>query len=329
VTITAEENRNGGLLSKIGPLPKSDSGLMRRIRFHQAWYRSEIMGIDIFGQLFGSGKPCGSVLADRDSERMKNFVGHDAAQHYQFRRTQGWGVDPVRCTKYMTSSQTLTFNMLGQAVTRPELCADLFNSLLGRSDLVKLEKYDFEFSPAGTEYSLGDRTLIDLLLRFRTRDNALQVVGIETKLADRFSTRSTAAMGGELYRLIQEKFSVWHNMVEALADNRTRQLVRCHALAQSVQRHEDDKDLRTARMMILLHPDDRIGYVAASAYSSHLTDPAISPIITWDAFLACALATGAIDYKLVRQLSDRYIDILSSESAWSKFNSQISNHLES
>lgn len=290
---------------------------MRRIRVHQAWYRAEVMCLNDFGRMFGSDEPCGTVLADRDAERMMNFVGRDAALHYQFRRTQGWGVDPVRCTKYMTSSQTLTFNMLGQAVTRPGPCAGLFNLLLGRDDLASLERYDFEFSPAGTQYSLGDRTLIDLLLRFRTWNNEMQVVSLETKLADRFSTRSTAAMGGEHYRRIQETFGVWHNMAEALAHNRTRQLVRCHALAHSVQKHESSDAQRLAPMLTLLHPDDQVGHAAATAYRACVVDPHSSPIITWDVFLANASAAGAIDDTVAEQLSKRYIDLSNSEPIWS------------
>ena len=289
---------------------------MRRVRFHQAWYRTEVMRLMDFGRLFGSGELCGTVLTDLDAVRMMNFIGGDAARHYQFRRTQGWGVDPVRCTKYMTSSQTLTFNMLGQAVTRPTQCAELFNALLGRDDLSTLERYDFEFSPAGTQYSLGDRTLIDLLLRFQTRDNDVQVVGVETKLADRFSTRGTAAMGGEHYRRIQESFVVWRNMTEALAHNQTRQLVRCHALAHSVQLHESPVR-RTVPMLTLLHPNDHVGHAAASAYQACVVDPKNSPVVKWDAFLGKASGVGAISDVIVKQLYERYVDLSSSQAMWS------------
>ena len=46
-------------------------------------------------------------------------------------------------------------------------------------------------------------------------------------------------MGGDRYAAIQEAFDVWRNMGDALEDNRTRQLVRCHALAHSVQQRDN------------------------------------------------------------------------------------------
>jgi hypothetical protein len=302
---------------RIGPLPKSDSGLMRRMRFHQAWYRAEVMGLNEFGRLFGSDKPCGTVLADRDAQEMKNFVGDEAARHYQSRRARGWGVDPFRCTKYMTSSQTLTFNMFGQAVGRPCQCAALFNALLGRADLVRLDQFHFEFSPAGTEYSLGDRTLIDLLLKFRTMSGEIQIVCVETKLADRFSTRRTAAMGGDRYAAIQEAFDVWRNMGDALEDNRTRQLVRCHALAHSVQQRDNGHTKRRAQMLTLLHPDDAVGGQATSTYESCVVERSTAKAVTWDHYLREAANVGAVDRDVSQRLSDRYVNLAGSCGAWS------------
>src|SRR6185437_10309424 len=114
--------------------------------------------------------------------------------------------------------------MLSEVVKRPEESARLFGAILGRVDLAWLESSDFEFSGANTPYWLGDRTFIDLLLRFRCVDGRLQVVAVETKLADRFSTRRTAGMGGLRYREVQEARSIWANLEASLAENRTRQL---------------------------------------------------------------------------------------------------------
>ena len=104
------------------------------------------------------------------------------------------GRGPCGCTKYLTSSQTLTFNMLSEVAQLVRRWARLFGFMLGRDDLAWLESADFEFSGVDTPYWLGDRTLVDLLLRFRRTDGGLQVVAVETKLADRFSTRRTREM---------------------------------------------------------------------------------------------------------------------------------------
>lgn len=208
---------------------------MRRTRVHQAWYRSEVLGITGYGVLAGSGAPCGSVLPVGAVQRNLNFTDPEALNRYLDRRTRGWGVDPIRCTSYMTSSQTLSFNMFAGALTERRASARLFNQLLRRSDLFEVVSSDFEFAAQGTPFGLGDKTLVDVMLRFRTRTGHIQVVAVETKLADRFSTRRTRATGEHAYQRLARQSSLWPDFAAAVADNRTRQLTRCHALAQSVQ----------------------------------------------------------------------------------------------
>ena len=158
----------------LGPMPPSDSAFMRRIRIHQAWYRVCRLGLSRFGVLANSGSWCGSVLHPEDARAMTNFHGEAAREAYLARRAKGWGVDPIRCTQYMTSSQTLTFNMLADLTRHPRQCAFVFNALLGRTDLARAEKVEFELSPVGTPYWLGDRTLVDAAIWFQTNSGDLQ-----------------------------------------------------------------------------------------------------------------------------------------------------------
>lgn len=300
--------------ARIGPLPQSDSGLLKRIRFHQAWYRAEVLGLLDYGTIAGSGDFCGSVLSDPDAEAFMNFVSSRSSLEYQGRRLQGWGVDPVRCTKYMTSSQTLTFNMLADAVSRPVECANLFGTLTGREDLEFLAEYHFEYSAVGTPYFLGDRTLLDVLLQFQTTDGGTQVVAVETKLADRFSTRKTAAMHGALYSVIQEESRLWQSLDDALRGNQTRQLARCHALAQSIQRvHRRNAH---AIVLTLLHDDDQSGVRATSAYAQCAAIEGTASSATWGEYLDTAGSVNAVSSETLRSLRERYVDLSASESWW-------------
>ena len=298
----------------LGPLPASDPPFMRRVRAHQAWYRVAVLGVDRHGSLAVSGAPCGSVLPDDAAARNLNFLGGDSVERYQRRRRMGWGVDPVRCTKYLTSSQTLSFNMLAQAVGRPEECAALFNHLLGRQDLEILESSVFEFAAQGTRYSLGDKTLLDLLLRFRTSAGSCQFVGVETKLADRFSARRTSAMGGSSYRRLAAERGLWLDLGDALAGSHTRQMTRCHALTESVQAHEDPS--HHAVLLVLTHPYDRSGLAHASDYTRcvALQDAVVHR--SWDDYLSLAEAAGSLDAVQAGELARRYVDLEWSEAAW-------------
>jgi hypothetical protein len=297
-------------------MPKSDTKFMRRVRAHQAWYRVHVLGLRRFGRLAGSGSECGSVLADADASEGLNFTSSDALAAYEQRRGHGWGVDPVRCISYLTSSQTLTFNMLADLRRHPDAAARLFGRLLGRSDLLTMESVDFEFSGVQTPYWLGDRTFIDALLRFRRLDGALQVVAIETKLADRFSTRRTEAMGGPRYLRLTDDIQIWRDLAASLERSTTRQLTRCHALAQSVQRLDGGTSGESASLLVLLHPDDSVGRSQATTYFAGLVD-GDGAAVTWDTYLAAAHAAGALSVSLHDALMVRYVEHSLSAEAWS------------
>ena len=296
-------------------MPASDTKFMRRVRVHQAWYRVHVLGLEKYGRLAGSGSPCGSVLSDADASEGWNFTSSPALAAYEERRGLGWGVDPVRCTKYLTSSQTLTFNMLSDLQRRPGAAARLFGRLLGRSDLVRLETSEFEFCGAQTAYWLGDRTFIDMLLRFRRQDGGLQVVAVETKLADRFSTRRTEAMGGPSYQRLIDGIRIWRDLSASLESNVTRQLTRCHALAQSVQLLDGGAADESASLLVLLHPDDALGRSQAARYFAGLVD-GDGAADTWDSYLAAAAEAGTMSASLRDALAVRYIEHSLSGEAW-------------
>ncbi len=299
----------------LGPLPSSDPRFMRRIRIHQAWYRIAVLDVKAYGRLAGSGAPCGSVLPDEAAERDLNFLGDWALGRYRTRRSAGWGVDPVRCTKYLTSSQTLSFNMLAEAVSDSSRCADLFNRLLGRRDLLRLDTGDFEFAAQGTGYALGDKTLLDVLLRFVTVDGGLQVIAVETKLADRFSTRRTAGMTSGRYAELAARSQLWRNLDSALEDNRTRQLARCHALAESIQLQDGGAD-RNAVILVLTHPGDAAADRCVGDYRRFVANPEAVIHRNWSEYLAAASSVRAIGREATRRLSARYVDLTWSEEVW-------------
>lgn len=268
-----------------------------------------------YGRLAGSRALCGSVLPDEAAARHLNFLDDEAVHRYTERRGQGLGVDPERCTKYLTSSQTLSFNMLAGAVSKPAACAGLFNSLLGRTDLAWLDTSSFEFAAQGTNYGLGDKTLLDVMLRFTTVAGSLQVVAVETKLADRFSTRRTAGMRGGKYADLGTRSGVWLDLATSLAGNRTRQLARCHALAESIQEQEGRSD-EHALLVVLTHPGDQNAPECVADYTAGLSTPSSVVHQPWSTFLLEAQRAGALDGAATFELSRRYVDLAWSDDVW-------------
>lgn len=206
----------------------------------------------------------------------------------------------------MTSSQTLTFNMLSEAASNRFEIAATMNALLDCEHLDRLESMDFEFAAQGSRYGLGDNTLVDALLRFRTIDGGRQVVAIEAKLADRFSTRKTNAAGGPSYQAVADSGPIWKDLAAAVAGNKTRQLTRCHALAQSVQRHEDSS--RQAVLIVLHHPLDISARSCIDEYRK-LVRTGVFASQTWDEFVQQAASTRSIALTTASILADRYINL--------------------
>jgi hypothetical protein len=205
--------------------------------------------------------------------------------------------------------------MLARAFTKPTACAELFNVLLGRTDLARLDTSSFEFAAQGTKYGLGDKTLLDVLLRFTTVTGSLQVVAVETKLADRFSTRRTVGMHGSKYADLGRRRGTWLDLTASLAGNRTRQLARCHALAESVQEQEGLPD-QHAVLVVLTHPDDRNAADCVGSYMAGVARPGSVVHQQWSGFLLAAKRAGALDEAATFELSRRYVDLAWSDAAW-------------
>ena len=295
---------------RLGPFPASDSPLMRRVRIHQAWYRLEVLGLEEYGLLATTGTPCGSVLPVEAARRGLNFESSAAKAAYQERRGNGWGVDPVRCTAYMTSSQTLTFNMFADLVLRPVECAQLMNHLLARSDLKELAGAYFEYSARTSPYGLGDKTLIDLLLRFKRRNGGEAVVAVETKLADRFSTRVTKASGSGGYAALSDMKPVWIDLEAALKDPNTRQLARCHALATSVQYGLEPTAARPASSLVILLSGDSVNQAKIQKYEKMVSDKSLVRWVEWPDYIDGLAAVGIASADRLRK---RYTDLRMSD----------------
>ncbi|WP_420852702.1 hypothetical protein [Saccharomonospora piscinae] len=45
------------------------------------------------------------MLTDADASLGSNFASNAARRLYERRRTEGWGVEPIRCTNHLTFSQ--------------------------------------------------------------------------------------------------------------------------------------------------------------------------------------------------------------------------------
>lgn len=171
----------------------------------------------------------GSILHPDDAAAGRNFTTPAAERLYLDRRRAGWGVDPVRCTGYLTSSQALTINLLAPLKEDPAWAARVLSGLLDR-EITAVSGLEIEYAPRRRSLHLGDMTRLDAWIRLETGSGP-QGLALEIKYADRFSSRHLRVAENPRYRELARTTGLWD-----LDDERTRsrpvnQLLRCHALA--------------------------------------------------------------------------------------------------
>lgn len=257
----------------------------------------------------------GSILTDVDALAGHNFTSGASRRLYGRRRAAGWGVDPVRCTKYLTSSQALTLNLLGPLEESPRWAARTLGLLLRRPDYLRVDRIWVEFAPQRRSAYLNDMTRVDALLELRTASGS-ELLAIETKYADRFNSRRVD-IDKQPYRDLGAQVALWKDPDESLRSAHLNQLVRCHALAAAVA-----KDLvgRTPvpSVLVLHHCDDAASRLLVDTYIDQVADPTLVRAHSLDEFVdALTLsATTSWQRKTARALELRYVAESESEAAW-------------
>ncbi|MEY1676080.1 hypothetical protein AB4Z55_18085 [Gordonia sp. ABKF26] len=313
---TSDSHLDARLLDAIGPQRPTEPLLARRVRFHQSWYRAAVLGIPQYGHTAGRvQRPMGSVLTDRDALAARNFTSPCARRLYERRRLEGWGVDPVRCTKYLTSSQALTLNLLGPLSEYPLWAARVLGRVMERPDVYEVVRLWVEFAPRRRSQYLDDMTRIDALIEMRTSRGA-ELLAVEIKYSDRFNSRQVY-IDRRPYRDLAAYTGLWRSVNAALQTPQVNQLVRCHALA-TIMSNDLIGKVSTANLLVVHHTEDRPSRQVAEDYVGYLNDPAIAHVATLDAFVE-ALAGTAVQPRerlIAANLRVRYTAESESEAAW-------------
>ncbi len=306
---------NRAALAAIGDLPRlSEPKQSRRARFHQAWYRAERLGITTWGST-PQGRPLGSILPPAAADAGSNFTTESARQLFLQRRQQGWGVDPVRMTSHMTSSQALLVNLLGPLGARPSWLLTTLARVLRRDDLRDLVRWEVEFAPPARSRYLGDMTRLDAFFVVDTAAG-LEAIVLELKYTDRFSSRRLDLANNLQYRELANAAQIWHDADAAFADGDVSQLLRCHALGARTL--AVDYESLSTTILLLAHPSDGDAACTLSRYRAHLTRTESAAHVALDEFLRTAAAAARSPQELadVSELGTRYLRHDLSEPLW-------------
>lgn len=305
------------LLAAIGPQRRAESLLARRVRFHQSWYRAVVLGRDAFGRTMGPRpRLLGSILADADASAGLNFTSPAARRLFASRHTEGWGVDPVRSVKYLTSSQTLMINIFGLLAESTSWAARVLQVVLCRSDIAAVNWVKVEYAPNRRSAYLHDSTRLDVLLSV-TSGGLEELLVIEVKYSDRFNSRRVD-IDRPPYHQLQSKRALWRSADVVLNSADLNQLVRCHALAVALSDDLTDFRSRTPTLVVLHHDADVGSTAMVDRYRTHLAEHALVESIAHRAFVAAlhSEARTRAQREAARSLQLRYIEERESELAW-------------
>lgn len=298
------------LLEMLGPQRSADPPLLRRVRLHQSWYRAVVLGRPKWGAVSSRrGTPLGSILTLDDAEAGLNFVSPEARHAYEARRHTGWGVDPVRCKQYLTSSQALTLNVLGPLFADTVWSAKTFGHVLNRS-ITDASRGSIEFAPRERLQLMGDRTIADAYVELRGDSERLGLV-VETKYADGFGARDLGAAYRPSYLALDNRMQIWNRTAPEFGTGKFDQLARVHALGSTTFG-------APANLLVLHHPSDARTPQIVAAYRRSLLDPNLVTTIDLSRFLLAmgTEADRAPQRGVVDALRLRYLDHQLSEPSW-------------
>ncbi|UIN31306.1 PGN_0703 family putative restriction endonuclease [Microbacterium binotii] len=303
-------------LGALGDQPRlSEPKHARRARFHQSWYRAVRLGVPGWGKT-PMGRPLGSILPVAAAAAGRNFTSPEAEAMFVKRRTLGWGVDPVRMTSHMTSSQALLMNLFGPLADDPDWLLEVLCIVLARPDLTEVLDVAVEFAPPKRNHYLGDMTRVDAFVKLAV-EGGIEGLVLELKYADRFSSRRLPLSESPRYRDLAESTGLWRSSGLTFSDGPVNQLVRCHALgARTLQ--VDLGATVPVTLMLVHHPLDLSAGPVLDEYRRQLANPKLATRVDLERFLETALASapGVKQAQGIRTLQLRYISHEESEALW-------------
>lgn len=254
-------------VSDLGPVRFVESSLASRVRFHQAWYRAAVLHVDSYGSSTHRGTTIsrGSILPKWAVAHGMNFVSDEARVLYDSRRSEGWGLDPVRCQAHLTSSQALTLNLFGPLMHDRRWFARVLSLVLATS-VTGVLAARVEHSPGRPSQALGDRTIVDLWLLLLLDCGDTVSVVFEVKYCDRFNSRFLPVWSNDRYRRLSSEQTdpTWDWDNPAIQSRTVNQLLRCHAMAEYLGQRSGSSD---SRLVVLHHQSDQSAVRAVNEYS--------------------------------------------------------------
>ncbi len=219
----------------------NDSDFKNQCRWHQSFYRSEILKVWFDEDI--------NVLLKEDGEKGLNFYDgfgiRDRVKKIPFRK-------PFHCN--LLRSEHLPYNLFIPLDQNQDFCKQVFNDLLGSTIIDRIiHDIEIEFAPQPREQYLNDYTAFDTYIEYKHIDESIGILGIEVKYTEGSyplkagSTehrRMTNEFNKSKYKEITQlsgKFQLNDGDFDQLKLDRYRQVWRNHVLGESILLKMDSK----------------------------------------------------------------------------------------
>ncbi len=305
-------------MDSIGPQYEKDNLFTARMRFHQSWYRANVLNLP-WGTGPGpeSSRELGNMLTGESATKGLNFLTPEIFTVAKRRIDETRGtVDVYRLLHNMLSSQPMCFNLFGPMVTDHDLATRVFGLILPQ-EVEKVINVAIEFAPEPECEYLNDRTAFDAFVEFVRPDGQRGFVGIETKLTEPFS--QTHYDRPEYRRWVEQPNSPWPQENWCRLDNVLyNQLWRDHLLTVAMREHPNTPYV-CGYFMLVRHPEDTDCLQASQAYQQ-LLYPGENSFLDYPLDRLLTQMDLAILKKTeqhwLMEFKNRYTNLMLSEKDW-------------
>ena len=302
-----------------GPQYKGDNQFTARMRFHQSWYRANILKLPFGVGPKKNGNKRGSMLRPVEGEKGRNFLSPEIFSLAKARVAQKTGaVEEYRLYHNMLSSMPMCFNLFGPLKLDLDLASKLMSSMIP-NEVKEVSDILFEFSPTPRKEYLNDRSAFDVFVEFRTYEDELAFIGIEVKLTEPFSQAKHQNPRYDFWT--QQDGTPWlEEFWGLLVEKDVNQLWRNHLLVQALASVQEDRYTKGFFMTIYHHYDKEctdslekyFTYLKPGHNPSHFSLEEIQNL--WK-----PLVENTKYKKWFDDFSLRYLDLTASDSAYKEF----------
>jgi len=261
----------------IGHFPK-ESGFMKRMRFHQGWWRACVLAEEqgphpiLNNELIGSTIQQGEVSRKNFlSENIRKAVDKTIQERKDFRAGI---IEEDRLFNNLLSSQPLCFNFFGELKIDTIFALQVLHCFY--PDLTKVNRVIFEFAPK--ENYTHDNSAFDVAFVVE-RKNETGLIGFECKFTDTFSPTE---YDKEEYREIYRHSNIFTKEYEAYISGRYNQLFRNQLIAQALMQYQKYDFVFTG---LFCHQDDSHAIEVGQEFREMLNSEPLFRVITYQEYI--------------------------------------------